>query len=930
MALCVGTPAEAQRNPRANEVIRTDPAVRQGRLPNGLRYALMRNDRPVGGLSIRLRFDVGSYEEPDEYRGIAHFLEHMAFNGTRGIPEGELVRRFAEAGVAFGRDQNASTSMFATTYDLELPRSDAASLDLAFGWLRDIGDGLTLTPEAVAREQGVIIAEHNGRLGPARDWYEAYQAFAAPDARSRVRSPIGTSETIRAIDAGALTAFHRAWYRPDNAILVIAGDLPVNQMEARVRRAFGDWRAPSEPMVRAEATPLDPARPLDVLVYPENHLTSTVGLCRLSPWQTLGPDTRERRRHYITRGLWAGILNRRLQLLSQGADAPFAGASVSISPWTREANAVCLNVTPPVDGDWRAATAAALTEVRRMEAHGVSDPEIKRLVDLQKRSNSTSIRRADDRYSSSLVQGLLGLFPVHGLDPSGFVRPRDIPAIYNGVVAGIDAAAVQADFVSAWNGSEPLIAVRMPEPPTADEVRAVWAEAMAAPAPEPRPADEELAGWAYEDFGPAGEIVSRETIAEPGFTRVTFANGVVLNVKSVQFTRSQINVSVEMGGGRNAVPDADFQTASMGAGLVWSGGLGQHSLREIQDLFPTRRIGVGVRMQNDTFQMFSTVAPAEFELQLQAMTALLTDPGFRDDFPGQRRQMIDTVYRNVRTSPANVLTLAVGEALAPGNPRLLPPREQMDALTMADIERIYRPILTETPIEVTIVGDLSEERMIEKAAATFGALPPRTLVSPDAGSYLIRYGDARPQVQATHEGAADQAMFTATWPLFVGDASRRREQRALELVRGVLQNRIRDEVRETLGATYSPGVGTRFEDGGDDGSLSVSVATSPADIERVREAVRRVVAEVAAGQITQAELDNVRGPILARIPETRATNSWWYGVLNGSVREPQKLRDAVEWESDYRAMTLDELKAAAAQWLSGEPIEGVALPQPAS
>jgi zinc protease len=888
----------------------------------------MTNDRPVGGVSIRLRFDVGSYEEPEADRGVAHFLEHMAFNGTRNIPEGELARRFAHAGVAFGRDQNASTSMFGTTYDLDLPRSDPEALDLAFNWLRDIGDGLLLTPEAVAREQGVILAEHNTRLGPAKDWSDAYQAFAAPNARSRSRLPIGTPETIRTLDAAALSRFHRTWYRPDNAVLIVVGDLPLNALEARVRRTFADWQAPAEPLVRIEATLFDQERPLAVFAYPETTLVTGITACRLSPWKTLGPDTRERRRTFALRSLWIGALNRRLQLLSQGADAPFASASVANSPWVRESDALCVNVSPPVAGDWRAAFSAALIEIRRLEAHGLEAGEISRIVKAQQRSNTTGVRQAGDRYSSVLAQGLLGLFPLHGFDPGAFTRPRDVPAIYNSVVAGIAPADIQADFVRAWSGSAPLIAVRMAEPPTEDEVVAVWNTVMQAPAPEARPIADPLGDWAYDDFGEPGRIASREVLANPAFTRVRFENGVVLNVKSVAYTRSLVQIAVEMGGGRAAVPDADFQAASLGSAFVQPGGLGQHSQREIQDLFPDRRLGVGVRMLNDVFQLYASSPPLDTELQLQMMAALVSDPGFRDDFPGQRRQMIDAVYRAYRTQPFSVLNIAVGEAISPGNPRFLPPREKMDAVTMADIERLYRPVLTEAPLEVTLVGDMPEHRMIELVAATFGALPPRTAVPNPNHAYVMRYGDARPHVEAFHEGPVDQAALTALWPLFVSEPGRRREQRAIELLQVILQERIRDEVREALGAAYSPNVGLRFEDGGDDGVLSVNIITSPADVTRVMEAIRRVVAEAAAGQITQAELDDARTPILARIADSRASTGWWYGVMNGSAREPQKLRDAVDWEGDYRSMTLDELKQAAATWLSGAAIEGVALPTP--
>ncbi|MDP3404481.1 MAG: insulinase family protein [Brevundimonas sp.] len=922
-----GAPPVSAQVSEPSAAIPTDPAVREGRLANGLRYALMRNDRPEGGVSIRMRFDVGSYEEPEAHRGVAHFLEHMAFNGTRTLAEGELSRRFAEAGVTFGRDQNASTSHFTTTYQLDLPRSGDAALDLAFGWLRDIGDGLLLTPEAVTREQGVVLAEHDTRLGPAKTWQDAYQAFAAPDARSRARPPIGTPDTIRAIDTAALSAFHSAWYRPDNAFITVVGDLPLNVLEARVRQTFDSWIVTGEAPARAEATPLDIERPLDVLVRPDAVVPASISLCRLSPWPSYGPDTVARRRTFITRGLWSSVLNRRLQLLSQGSDAPFTAARVVVSPWVREADALCLSVSPPVSGDWNRALTVALAEIRQFESQDPEPAEIARFVDAQKRQNSTSVSQANDRFSRDLAQSLLALFPQHDRDPGSFVHPREIPSLYNTIVADITPTDIREDFVRAWNTSEPLIAIVMPDPPPADEVRSLWASHAAALAPELRAAAPDVGSWAYGDFGPPGRIVSRERIRRPAFTRVRFANGVILNVKSVAHTRSQVQLAVDFGAGRASVTDDDYQTASIGVNFLFPGGLGQHSLTEVQDLFPERRLGLSFRMLDDTVQAWSTTTPADLERQLELTAAMFSDPGFRDDLAGQRQQMIDTVYRAWRSLPAVVAEIAISEALAPGNPRLIPPRERMDALTMADFDRLFRPLLTEGPLEVTLVGDMPERRMIDLVARTLGALPNRRALAPAAAPpFVVRYGDARPQVSAVHEGSRDQAAYTAHWPLYVSDPARRREQRALQILRLVLQERVRAEVREALGASYSPGVSLTFEDDGDQGRMVIGVITAPADIARVGEAVRRVVGEIASGAVTLEELDNARGPALARAPDERATNSWWYSTLTGSAREPHRLRDPLEWEADYRAITLDELKTAARIWLSGPPIEGVALP----
>ncbi len=907
-------------------LIPIDPAVRTGQLPNGLRYALMSNDRPVGGVSIRLRFDVGSYEEAEDERGIAHFLEHMAFNGTRRLPEGELMRRFAEAGVAFGRDQNASTSMFATTYQLDLPDSDPAHLDLAFSWLRDIGDGLLLTPEAVERERGVVVAEYTAGLGPQKTWREAYQAFATPDARSRARPPIGVPETLATIDADALTRFHQAWYRPELAMLTVAGDLTLDEMEARVQAVFGDWVPAGPPAARAVATPLALDRPLEVLTYSEPTLTPTVGTCRLQGWRLQGPDTLERRQRNLTRSFWSRILARRFQLLSQGVEAPFASASLSQSAWAREADAVCLNVVPGADGDWGRALGAALAEVRRFERDGPEPAEIQRLIEIDRRSASNFVAQAEDRFSSTLADGLLSIFALHDLDPGTFDSPWQRRDLYEQVLPNVTPEAIREAFAAAWNGSEPHLALILTPPPPVEEVAAVWRTAMSAEMAA-RTAAGAAATWAYGDPGPPGRVVEQISIEAPAFTRARLDNGVVLNVKSVAHTRDRITVDVRFGHGRRDVSDADYFAAGFGSLFVARGGLGRHSQTEIEDLFPNRQVGIDLSMTPDAFELSASTRPADLEVQLQLLTAFLSDPGFRDDYAGQRRVAIDGVYRSWRTNPAAVISEALLEAVAPGSPRGLPPRDAADALSMADFERIYRTPLTTAPLEVTLVGDAPEAEMIALAAATLGTLPRREAeLGPGRDTFVLRFGDVRPDLTARHDGPADQASVLLAWPLFVTSPERRREERVIHVLRDILQDRIRDEVREALGASYTPAVSAKFDDNGDQAQLGISVATSPADVDRVREAVRRVVAAAAAGGLTQADLDAALAPRLANVEANRATNAWWRNTLNGSDRQPHRLRDALDWEATYRAITLEDIHLAARTWLSGPAIEGVALP----
>jgi zinc protease len=306
-------------------IVRPDPAVRRGVLPNGLRYAVMRNALPSNGVSMRLNIGVGSFEEADEERGIAHFLEHMAFNGTKTIPEGELDTVFAAQGVKFGRDQNAATGAFDTTYQLDLALADKAKLDLGFRWLREVGDGMVLSQDAVERERGVVLAEHDRALGPGRTFAEAQAAFLSPELRGPTRWPIGTRAVLQKIDAVRLRAFYDRWYRPDNAAVVVVGDAPAAELERRVRETFGSWQGRGAAPKRVERRSPALDRGMDILVRSEPQLPSGFSACRPRARDPDRPETLSRWRENTPRWLWQTILERAASAARPDREAPLRG-----------------------------------------------------------------------------------------------------------------------------------------------------------------------------------------------------------------------------------------------------------------------------------------------------------------------------------------------------------------------------------------------------------------------------------------------------------------------------------------------------------------------------------------------------------------------------------------------------------------------------
>lgn len=897
-----------------------DPSVRQGVLPNGLRYAILANPRPDGAASLRLLIKAGSFEEADDERGLAHFLEHMAFNGTRNFAEGTLQARFADAGIGFGRDQNASTGAFSTTYMVDINVADDARLDLAFSWLSDVADGLIFDPDAIEREKGVVLAERDRRMGQAWDYQRRYQAFVAPGLRGPSRLAIGETEDIRNIDAARLTRFRNLWYRPDNAFVVAVGDFDEAAIETRIQQAFGNWTPEGEPGERALAGTPDLQRPLAVMVSREQQQGSGLSICQVRPYVRLGPDSLERREFNIARGLWLSIANRRLQRLSQGDNPPFVSASFNTSGWLREAGYTCLRVTPRSDRRWREALEASVAELRRLQAHGVRSDEIERHVVEQQQAGAEAIANAGTRFSTVLADALLSAEPGHDLDGSGFIAPAEAARLYEQVALKMTPERVNAAFRHDWPGTEPLIAVTMAAPPSERAVRSAWRAAGRRRVPPPLTAAGGNA-WAYGDFGTAAAPITRQQIECADFVRFVFDNGVVVNFKTVAFTRDNVQVAVRFGDGLQEVAAADQLPTRFAAQFFALGGLGRHSAMEISDLFPGRRYQLSLAMGADAFVMRGTTRPADLELQLQMMAAALTDPGFRTDFDRARETGINTLFRQLRTDPGTVANDALLTAAQPGNPRSLPSRATVLAWDQETFRRVLSPALTNAPLEVTLVGDIGEADAIRLLGATFGALPtrpPRDARSPDA--WFLRFPERLDPVQVEHEGSPDRGLVRLTWPLFVGSPERRREQRTLSLVRAVMANKVRDDVRERLGASYAPSVSLTLTDDADQGALQVSVETRPDTIEAVKLAILAVAARLAGGEIDESDVEAARRPALDAARTERETNSWWLQALDGSSRNPQSLQDALVWTEVYQSLTVDEVRAAAARWLSTPPL----------
>lgn len=884
-----------------------DPGVTYGQLPNGLRYALMQNALPSKTAAVRLRFGVGSMMEADDQRGLAHFLEHMAFNGSRNVPEGEMVKLLERLGLAFGPDTNAYTSFLETVYQLDLPDTRDELVDTALMLMRETADRLLLSPAAIDRERGVILSEKRTRDSPQFRASVARLNFLYPDSPLGQRLPIGTEEVIKNAQRERLLALYEGWYRPDNALLVVVGDLDPAAVEAKIRAQFSDWQRPATPIGRAELGKVTPPE-LAAGHFQDPTLPTIISFGPQRPY-VLTPDTAADRRKDLSRALGFSILSRRFDTLSRKPGTVLINGGAGYSGVMDLAEGPSVSVVSKPE-NWQAALAVGEQELRRALQHGFSDAELQEQLSNLRTAYRNAAAGAATRRSRDLADALVGEFDGRTV----FTTPAEDLRLFEAAAAGITRAEVEAAFRAAWGEDPPRIfmstSVALERP--AERILAAYGASRAVAVAAPEAAS--TAAFAYADLGAPGQVVARGEVADLGIVTAKLSNGVLVNAKRTPYQKDRVSVQVRFGDGQRALPKTQPGLGIWIDNALGNAGLGKHPVDELQRVLAGRNWALGVGVDEDAFVSAATVPPVDLELQLQLITALLSDPGYRPEAFEQFRELLGVWRKTVDATPQGVLNRDLSRILRSGDPRFgIPTLEELQARQPAEIHAVLGPAMRDGAMEVAIVGDIEPERAIALAAATLGTLPPRSGDFDRArGTGDIRFPAAPDApIVLRHGGEADKALLALAWP--AQDSFERRRSRVQFLVGEVLQIKMIDVLRERLGATYSPGVAVDASDVHRGyGAIYASLDVKPADMREALAAVKAVAAEVRAGRISADEFERARKPTIESLKQRFENNGFWLETAS----QAQSRADWLEWtrtlRSDYGSITLDELKKTAA------------------
>jgi zinc protease len=895
--------------------LKPDPAAHFGALPNGVRYVILPNQEPKYRASLRLLVLSGSLEETEGQRGLAHFLEHMCFNGSAHYAPGTLVEYFQRLGMNFGGDTNAYTDFDHTAFQIELPDTKPDTVAEGLQVLADFAGTLLLRPDQVQKERPIILSEKRTRDSVQYRQFEASCNFLLGDSLISKRLPIGLQPVIEQAQRDRFVDLYNTWYRPERMVVIVVGAIDPAAVEKEITAKFSDVtdRAPARPdpdLGHATAALGVRAR---YDAEPEADAT-TVSIDVIMPY-AYRPDTADFRLRHLPRDLAVAMLDRRLEILSKKENAPFSSASVDIEEGFNFYHDAGLNLTC-APGSWQAALAVGEQELRRAIKFGFTPAELKEAAANFSNDLEQAARTASTRRSPELANGIIDSL----VQKEVFTSPADDLALFKPALGKVTPEDCAASLRSAFGLPGRYVMVSGNAKIPGDAVAAAAAitaayQSSAAVAVQP-PSAQSDEKFAYTDFGAPGRIVSQKHIDDLDLTLVTFANGVRVNLKKTAFESNTIRLNARVGAGQltepRDQPGLDFFTDL----TFLAGGLGRHSADELQRILAGHTVGTDFKISSDAFDFGAVTNREDLLLQLQLLAAHLTDPGYRPEAFRLAHKKLDEYYDGLAHSIDGPFQTEVNRLLASGDPRFgLPSREVMLTRTPDEEKAWLAPQLASGPIEISIVGDIDVDATIEALARTFGALPPRAPKPAYEAEREVHFPGQTFAKDYTVPTKIPKAVIALFWP--TTDAWDIGRTRRLNLLAEILNDRLRVKIREQLGGAYDPEAASEpSETFTHYGYIMAESTVDPARSAEIADAILAVSANLQKTGVTADELDRAKKPILTALRDSARTNQYWLTAVLASCQEfPQRLDWCRSRYHGYESITQADLDALAKAYL---------------
>ncbi len=855
------------------------PGVTVGQLENGLQYYIRENSEPANRAEFSLVVKVGSVVEDEDQLGLAHFLEHMAFNGTENFEKQELIDFMESIGMRMGADLNAGTSFDETRYMLQIPTDSPEVMANTFQILEDWAHGLTLDPEEIDKERGVIIEEWRLRRGAAARIQDEQFPVLLRDSRYAERSPIGTVESLETFEHEALRRFYRDWYRPDLMAVIAVGDFDRAEVEALLIEHFEGISAHENPRERIEYSVPDHDETLFTIATDEELTSTSVAvyhMLALDEQETIGGY-----RQQLVEGLYNGMLNLRLGEIARNPNPPFLGAGSSKGSLVRSKGAYLLSANVPEDGIERGLE-VVFTEAERVARFGFTASELERQkIDVLRgieRAYTDRANRGSASYAAEYSRAFLDDEPIPGIEYEFELYKRFIPEI-----TLTEVNQIGSEWIRPQNR---VVVVTGPEKedldmPSEEALLAVLTGVadMEITAYEETVIDQPLLAEIPEGSTVVGTREFAEDIVE-----WELGNGVRVALKPTDFREDQVLFQGFSPGGTSLASDEEWIPASSATVLIQGGGLGPFNTTDLRRVLTGKVASARPFISSFEEGVTGSGSPQDLETMFQLIymtfTAPRADPEYFEVFNTRNR----TSLQNRDASPAVAFNDAINRIMTQDALRSRPVTvETLDHTDLGGSLAFYQDRFEDaSDFTFIFVGNIDLDVMRPLVERYLGGLPSTNRVETwrDLGERPPR-GVIEEIVRKGLEPQSQTRLFF-TGSIDYGDRSQRL---GIAVMTSVLETRLREVLREELGGTYSVSVGSSFSwRPAGQYRLSISFGSDPERADELLAAVYEEIDRLKSSPPYEAEVNDVLEAQRRAWETNQESNSWWLSVLDGRYR----------------------------------------------
>ncbi len=893
----------------AQTLLPNDPEVRTGKLDNGMTYYIRHNEKPAQRAEFYLATNVGAIQETPDQDGLAHFLEHMCFNGTKNFPGKGILEYLQKIGAEFGRNINASTGIEQTTYMLNnIPVTREGIIDTCLLVMHDYSHFVTCDPAEIDKERGVIIEERRSRR--TADWriYEKAKHYYYGDSKYAGCTLIGSQENLETFKPESLLNFYHTWYRPDLQALIVVGDVDVDSVEAKIKSTFSDIPAVENPQPKVAYPVPEHAEPLiGILTDPERSRSSIEIMWKSEPMPMELNATDIGLMTDLVKTVFGVIMSERFSDITSKPGAPFLSADMGITDLCRTCEAFYADATFK-DGNVKEAFTALLAEVEKARRYGFTDAEYQRAKDNILSYLEKAAQGAETRTNADLVRPLINNF--FKMEP--YMVPQQRYELCKTILEQLNAQTVSQVVASALEDKNISIIYTAPEKeglvhPTAEELNTILENSRTAEVEAN--GNEEVASSLVNAAKLKGSKVKKTEEGIYGSTVWTLKNGLRIRVLPTDHRKDQVVFRLWKKGGKSAISDEDLYSFESN---IWNfylrnTGISTFSASELPKMLAGKNVSVTPYIGQLWHGLSGSCAPKDIETALQLMYLDFTAPRFDADEYNVGIEKIRTLLPNLEKQPSYKFQSRMRETIYGGNPRSFGLAEALDHASLETLARVYRELFRDVAgTEIAIVGNVDLETLKPLCEKYLGSIPKgkKEIEGKYTAPKIVR-GEIENHFKVDMQTPKSTVLqiYCGDVPYSIDDAV------TLSAAKNILDMIYTETLREEEGGTYGAGCAmSLIREPDEEALIQVSFETNPTQSESLRALAKEGLRKLAYEGPTEEQMTRVGENFRKKVPEQRISNSHW---LNAIVQN-------AKWGEDY-----DAGYEAAVNALSAERIRSV-------